>query len=33
VLASVSYSNITLTDITNGVTATIGSVSKTFFNV
>jgi hypothetical protein len=33
VLASVSYSNITLTDVTNGVTATIGSVSKTLVNV
>lgn len=33
VLASVSYSNITLTDVTNGVTATIGSVSKTLVNL
>jgi hypothetical protein len=33
VLASVSYSNITLTDITNNVTASIGSVSRTFINV
>ena len=33
VLASVSYSNITLTDTTNNVTASIGSVSRTFFNV
>jgi hypothetical protein len=33
VLASVSYSNITLTDITNNVTASIGSVSRTFVNV
>jgi hypothetical protein len=33
VLASISYSNITLTDTTNNVTASIGSVSRTFFNV
>ena len=33
VLASVSYSNVTLTDTTNNVTATIGSVSRTFINV
>ena len=33
VLASVSYSNITLTDTTNNVTASIGSVSRTFINV
>ena len=33
VLASVSYSNITLTDITNNVTASISSVSRTFVNV
>jgi hypothetical protein len=33
VLASVAYSNITLTDTTNNVTASIGSVSRTFINV
>jgi hypothetical protein len=33
VLASVSYSNIVLTDTTNGVTVNLGSVSRTFFNV
>jgi hypothetical protein len=33
VLASVSYSNITLTDVTNNVSASIGSVSRTFLNV
>lgn len=33
VLASVSYTNIVLTDTTNGVTANLGSVSRTFFNV
>jgi hypothetical protein len=33
VLASVSYSNITLTDTTNNVTASIGSVSRTLINV
>jgi hypothetical protein len=33
VLASVSYSNITLTDVTNNVTTSIASVSRTFFNV
>lgn len=33
VLASVAYTNITLTDVTNNVTASIGSVSRTFFNV
>jgi hypothetical protein len=33
VLASVSYSNITLTDTTNNVTASIGSVSRTFISV
>jgi len=33
VLASVSYTNIVLTDTTNGVTANLGSISRTFFNV
>jgi len=33
VLASVSYANVTLTDTTNNVTASIGSVSRTFINV
>ena len=33
VLASVSYSGITLTDTTNNVTTTIADVSTTFFNV
>jgi hypothetical protein len=33
VLASVSYSNITLTDTTTNVTASIGSVSRTLINV
>jgi hypothetical protein len=31
VLASVSYSNVTLTDTTNGVTANLADVSRTFF--
>lgn len=33
VLASVAYSNITLTDETNDVTASIASVSRTFISV
>jgi len=33
VLASVSYSDIVLTDTTNGVIDNLGSVSRTFFNV
>ncbi len=33
VLASASYSDITLTDTTNGVTDNLGSTSRTFFNV
>jgi hypothetical protein len=33
VLASVSYSNIVLTDTTNGTVANLGSVSRTFFDV
>lgn len=33
VLAAVSYTNIVLTDTTNGVTDSLGSVSRTFFNV
>jgi hypothetical protein len=33
VLAAVSYSNIVLTDTTNGVTDNLGSVSRTFFNL
>jgi hypothetical protein len=33
VLASASYSNIVLTDTTNGVTDNLGTVSRTFFNV
>lgn len=33
VLASVSYSNVTLTDTTNGVSTTLPNRSMTFFNV
>lgn len=33
VLASVSYSNIVLTDTTNNVSVNLGSTSRTFFNV
>jgi hypothetical protein len=33
VLASVSYSGITLTDTTNNVTSTVADTSTTFFNV
>jgi hypothetical protein len=33
VLASVSYSNIVLTDTSNNVTTNLGSVSRTFFEV
>ena len=33
VLASVTYTDIVLTDTTNGVTADLGSVSRTFFAV
>jgi hypothetical protein len=33
VLASVAYSNITLTDVTNNESVSVGSVSRTFFNV
>jgi hypothetical protein len=33
VLASVSYSDIVLTDTTNGVSTNLGSVSRTFFKV
>ncbi|MDP9335816.1 MAG: hypothetical protein M3Q30_21265 [Actinomycetota bacterium] len=33
VLASVSYSGITLTDTTNNVTTTVADTSKTFFDV
>jgi len=33
VLASVSYSDIVLTDATNGVSDNLGSVSRTFLNV
>jgi hypothetical protein len=33
VLAAASYTNIVLTDTTNGVTDDLGSVSRTFFNV
>jgi hypothetical protein len=33
VLASVSYSDIVLTDTTNGVTASVADASRTFFNV
>jgi hypothetical protein len=33
VLASVSYSNIVLTDTTNGVSTNLGSTSRTFFDV
>jgi len=33
VLAAVSYSNIVLTDTTNGVTDNLGSLSRTFFNL
>lgn len=33
VLASVSYSGITLTDTTNGVSTTLPDVSRTFFNI
>lgn len=33
VLASVSYTNIVLTDTTNGATRNVGSVSRTFYTV
>jgi hypothetical protein len=33
VLASVSYTNIVLTDTTNGVGTTVKSISKTFVNI
>jgi hypothetical protein len=33
VLASVSYSGITLTDTTNGVSVSVSNVSKTFINI
>jgi hypothetical protein len=33
VLASVSYTNIVLTDTTNGVTANVADASRTFFDV
>jgi hypothetical protein len=33
VLASVSYSGITLTDTTNGVSTNVDAVSRTFFNI
>jgi hypothetical protein len=33
VLASVSYTNVVLTDTTNGVTANLADVSRTFFAV
>jgi len=33
VLAAASYTNIVLTDTTNGVTDDLGSVSRTFFNL
>jgi hypothetical protein len=33
VLASVSYSGITLTDTTNGVSTTLPDVNRTFFNI
>jgi hypothetical protein len=33
VLASVSYTNILLTDTTNGVSTSVPNVSRTFFNV
>ncbi len=33
VLANVSYSNIVLTDTTNGVSINLGSLSRTFFTV
>lgn len=33
VLAMVSYSNVTLTDTTNTLTETLGTFSRTFFNV
>jgi hypothetical protein len=33
VLASVSYTNIVLSDTTNGVTENLGSISRTFFSV
>ena len=33
VLASVSYTNILLTDTTNGVSTSLADVSRTFFNV
>jgi len=33
VLASVSYSNIVLTDTTNDVSESLGSIARTFFNV
>jgi hypothetical protein len=33
VLASVSYSNIVLTDTTNGVSTNLGNTSRTFFQL
>ena len=33
VLAAVSYSNIVLTDLTNGTSVSVADVSRTFFNV
>ncbi|GLZ28611.1 hypothetical protein Lesp02_08010 [Lentzea sp. NBRC 105346] len=33
VLAGVSYSNVVLTDTTNGVSTSVAGVSRTFFNV
>jgi hypothetical protein len=33
VLACASYTNVVLTDTTNGVTATLPDVSRTFFNI
>jgi hypothetical protein len=33
VLASVSYTNVVLTDVSNGVVANVSDVSRTFFNV
>jgi hypothetical protein len=32
-LACASYTNVVLTDTTNGVTATLPDVSRTFFNI
>jgi hypothetical protein len=33
VLAAVSYTNIVLTDTTNGVSTSVADASRTFFNV